>query len=1063
MGKNASRPVYDWLLSVDYGLCHGELSSLNQIWVKERPILCGQYTQNAIETVWLPERHGGDDAEGGVDGVVEIYLGGDAQVSSEALAARYGSTSADFPGYQGVAHLFFRGASSGLADAVLTPGTDVLDGTTYSWDNGQGFRWTSNNPYFPEMKAHVTRFSDTLGLALPGIPSIADVNFDSGGTISFVDANNGYQMGGGGVLFVYPASGNFSPGVNPPDVTAAYAERFTNINLFSGMDANPYWAFNTGRPVVGAVGSVAGKPADPAPGDFGIASVNTCGTPSTDGVATTTTQAVNTSFNELTNDLTSAYSVVDLWLLNFDPPPPSAPGSTFFGETMGQIIADGRGALTFALRVETSTGAGAVGGTADGFLRIWSGTSQGDESALLYQWDVSVSAPAKESRFVTVALPAGHEYVRIEERLTQSATGFWSCHLGWDGYWDEPGTTLNITGQDGNGGVTVFSPYQEFFPVYAYCAPNGDLTGFPDDNPASMIYEILTDTEWGKGEDPANIDIASFQAAAAVLEAERMGMSQIWVRQDTIEAMIQDILDHIKGFFFINPMTGLYQLRLLRYDYVIGSLPSFDETNCKAKKRKRRAWGETINEIVVSYTNPNNEEPATVSAQDDGNIEITNAIVSETREYSGFRNPYIAQYVAERDVREAAYPLFSAVLEVDRRAWNILPGDVFKFSWAKDQIVDLIVRVMSINYGKPKSKTMQLVVVEDIFALELTSYGAPQQTEWTPDISAPVPFDREFAMTAPTPVLQKAGYTAAEIDANYPASGVMFFGGYDTATAVDFQAHTTITNASGGTEVRSMVTAPVDGMLPLQYNMTPVAIFNYWDEPFVTALFNGAPASGDLAVIGDSEANHEIVMLGANLGWGWEVYRAMWDTIQGNWVAGVDYAFSMKQPSRRADPTPRSAGETRTWRLLPRTIVSRLNYADAADVTITVSERAHRPFRPANIQLDGNGFATTTLLNQDVAGQFTATWSNRNRTLEDSLYNRWNAATVTPEAGQTTKLEIYDNTDTLLHTYSGLTGTSHVISDADFTFPTIGYVVFKAENTIGESLFNARRDFDLTP
>lgn len=1057
---SATRPVYDFLLSVDYGGPHGRLDSINQIWVKDKPILCGQYTQNAIETVYIPDRFGGDDAEGGVAGVVELYMGTDDQVASEALAFRFGETSETWPGYVGVSHIFFRGATSGAAEVLTPGGPDELDGTEYSRDNGAGFVWSSNNPYFPEVKVHVTRFPDGLLGFESVIPATTGVIID-GDDVSLVLANNGYEIliddnyefgseesfddfltARSAFMFAWAAnslrlSNNTfaSPGGWPPN-------DWVHPSADSGAAAEPvdstldWYGGNDGHAILNA--NFTGK-TGLAKSD-GTTAVYLANLRQSTINPELLTDGVGESYGDSFFD-TANYNLEDNLV-------------EYFGYSSVTEIDAGRGIMILRPRVKSG-----VGTTSFSFrIGIYCGATKAAKTTTLFSWSGGGGSNTDITRYVMARIPPGARWIRIEKEgsaftdiISAPTTDGSSAKVD---IWSGIGEDLNF----------LVGRWSNTEPEYAYCQPNGDLNGFPDANPAAMIYEILTNDEWGKGEDPANIDSASFSAAATTLISERMGMSQVWVKQDTIENLVQDILDHIKAFLFINPMTGLYQLKLLRADYDPEAVPVLNETNCKAKKRKRRAWGETINEIVVSYTDPNTEEAATVSAQDDGNIALQGSIVSETREYSGFRNPFIAQFVADRDVREAAYPVFSCVIEVDRSFWNTVPGDVFRFSWDADDISEMIVRVMSVNYGKPKSRKILLNVSEDIFGLDQTTYGDVPGSLWTPEETDPDNFDWQLIPDIPLPMLQRNGITVDEVDANYPSQGVMFLGAHEFIDAIDFEVWTAVSDGVGGTAPgRISTVAPTKtyyGALPFPpeaESRVAVAIIDY--------LTFGLARPGDVFMIGYDEYNHELVMLdyydsGTEE---WVVIRGLWDTTPYDWISYDEYLTKIPMDGTNFDPTPRTEGESRSYRFLPRTTFGRLPYASAYNWSITVGERAHRPFRPANCQLDGQGFDTLFLADVLTPGQMTATWVNRNRTMEDNTVMRWDDGNVTPEAGQTTTITVREPTspfNTIVE-YSGLTGTSQVIPFASLGGFTTGWVRFKSVNAIGESLYNSFRYFDI--
>lgn len=951
MGKTVERNVWDYLMSLDYGVCMGPVDSFNQLWVKDRPIWCGFIPSAKAITVYQPDLFGGDnEGEGGVEGCVEMFLGTDDQMASTALASRFGTTPAAWPGYRGVAHLFFRGAAGATPGETISGGEDDIDGASISRDNGRGFKWASNNPYMPAVKVHATRMPRQIAANFASVPQPGGISVAEDGSVTWTDAS---------VLI----------GDGDPTISVLPSSKLTaNAPMNTPSTSGP-----GGYPPGGGVGNA----------DL---------------------------YDYVTSEQINAGAV------------------TFRGGYSGTGVGFG-GSLTAPYNMVTRVQFFPDDGTGNPDL----------DNPLYASWEQVIVGGEQGAGSVEIVttVPPGVRYAYYDN---------------WVDFFVAFGASFT---------VDTLTAQVESQPVsYSYCSPDGDMTGFPDANPANIIYECLVNTEWGKGEAPTAIDTASFEAAAQTLYEERFGISLIWVRQDTIRAIIQEILDHIKGFLYLSPLTGLWTLKLLRNDYDPGSLTLLDESNCRATKRKRRAWGETINEIVVSYTDPNTETAATVAAQDDGNINLQGAIISETREYPGIRSARLAQWIAERDVREASYPLYSAVLEVDRSLWQTEPGAVFRFSWADDGIVDMPMRVMGIDYGRPQDRIIRLAMVEDIFGIEKTTYGDVPGSVYDPQRALATPFDFEAAMTTPITILQRNGLTLDEIDGDYPSTGVLLIGGHTSLDAIDFEGHTEVVIGTGSTVIKSVMTST-----PVEAEELAIALVGEVTSRIpvdvIDRLSFGLATEGTLFLLGTSEAQHEFIMLETYhaVDSEWEVRRGIWDTVPVDWPIGTPIlAFTIDGSA--IDPNARAAGETRTYRLLPRTTEGRLAYSAAADVTITVSERPHRPFRPANCQLEGAGF--DILLDPDqLLTDVTATWANRNRTTEDVIANRWDDPTVTGEPGQTTTLRVRDLADALIVEYAGETGTSKVIPVASMGPTGQGYVEFIAVNAVGESLWNARRYFDL--
>ncbi len=617
------------------------------------------------------------------------------------------------------------------------------------------------------------------------------------------------------------------------------------------------------------------------------------------------------------------------------------------------------------------------------------------------------------------------------------------------------------------GRITTLEQSQWHISYYSYgqqhCATDDTLGPLPDANPARMIWEGMTNDEWGKGEPLALMDPASFDAAAATLFTERMGMSLAWFAQESIENFIGEILDHIQAFLYQDPATGLWTLRLLRDDYDPATLRVLDETNCIAKNRKRRLWGETINEIVVSYTDPNTEKSATVSAHDLGNIAIQGGVISETRDYHGFRNKYLAQYVANRDVRAAGYPLFSCQITVDRREWDARPGDVRKFSWAEDQINEIVVRVMSVDYGKPGDRKIVLDITEDIFSIERASYGAPQGSEWQNSTALPTAPDVQVALTAPLPALIRAGATVDNLDAGYPGVAALLFADDDMARPTSIEVHSAVTKANGSSAVEKIgsITPSLSG---LSVSDLPAEAQSRLPRGMVNALLPAGATEGDFLMFGLSEAESELVMLDSydDATKEWVIARGMWDTVPVAWPANSRvWAFAVAAST--ADPTERAAGETVTYNLLPRTALGVLDFDDSIELTGTYSERPHAPFRPGNCQIDALGFGSLEVHAAPFPTEITATWNTRNRTTEDQVSVRWDEGNAAMEVGQTTVLRILDDTGAVHGEVTGLAGSSEVISVAQLPPGLEGHIEFLSERDGIRSVFGARRYFDIRP
>ena len=109
-------------------------------------------------------------------------------------------------------------------------------------------------------------------------------------------------------------------------------------------------------------------------------------------------------------------------------------------------------------------------------------------------------------------------------------------------------------------------------------------------DPAHILVQCLTDPHWGMGYPQSTIGW-SFWNAAWALSSEGFGLNLIWTRQQPIESFIGQVIDHIGGILYTDPERGTFELKLLRDDYWIDSLPVGARRNCAAGTLRTRPVG----------------------------------------------------------------------------------------------------------------------------------------------------------------------------------------------------------------------------------------------------------------------------------------------------------------------------------------------------------------------------------------------------------------------------------------------------------------------------------------
>ncbi|AXY41590.1 phage tail protein [Halomonas sp. JS92-SW72] len=524
------------------------------------------------------------------------------------------------------------------------------------------------------------------------------------------------------------------------------------------------------------------------------------------------------------------------------------------------------------------------------------------------------------------------------------------------------------------------------------------LTGTPvvDANPAHVIYECLTDTDWGMGASPGDLDTASFQSASVRLFEEDFGIAMAWMAQSSIEDFVNDVLAHIQGAIFPHPRSGKITLKLLRDDLDLDSLKTITPDNANLRSFSRKGWGETVNEVVVTWTNPITEKEETVYAQDLANIAQQGGVVSSSKNYHGVRTATLASRLAERDLREESAPLCACEVEVNREFWDVTPFEGIKVTWPEYGLDELVMRVMKVNYGDSASSTIRLSLVEDVFSLPLASYIAPVTGEWQDPSVPPVPVSAARLMPPPAWVSARLGIgldTLIHSDTGIVPLAV----NPTTAEGATYDVLRETTTASGEVQweqelgdVPFPATAELPAELPAEVTTTGLLLAGMLGEP---------PMTEDMLLIGDDDLPDEALELALVVATdpetgGLTLRRGVLDTVPRAWPAGTRVAVTREFHWR---PLPRTFldGQSVTLKFLVSTPGGMLEEYEAPAFTGLAVARPTLPTRPANLRVFGDLYP-----DPDHYPEYpvTITWSHRNRLLEDSVMLAWDETGIPVEA-----------------------------------------------------------------
>ena len=573
--------------------------------------------------------------------------------------------------------------------------------------------------------------------------------------------------------------------------------------------------------------------------------------------------------------------------------------------------------------------------------------------------------------------------------------------------------------------------------------PNEDFPDYPDANPAHIIFECLTDTDFGKGDPLSMFDLNEWNAVAQLFYDEKFGLSLGWRQQATIESFIDEIIDHVQAVLFIHPATGKWTIRPLRDDYDTELLDSFSMDNAVLKSFQRKAWGEIVNEVILTWTNPLNEKEETVTMQDLAAIAIQGNVSTTSPNMYGIRKRSLANVVCARELSQRSAPLAAVELETERANWGKLPGDVIRLDWSEHDLSGLVFRVM--RTSKPsKSGKITVSLMEDIFSLTKPALLPDTSSQWEDPSEDPEEVQQARVFTLPYSMAAAIGQSVGEDTILYPNALTGILAHHSSSDVIEIELFSEVIRPDGRALYERIGAKPVAGYAIL-LEAFPLEATTHYDALPGSAT-GRTPVEGGLALIGNgTEDECELCLIIADPIAGWVLKRGAYDTVPRTWPAGTPIWFFDTITDVADTSRTRGLGESASYKILARTSKGTLDPALVSATSVTVSDRPHRPNRPANVKVNGAAFSAVSI---NGLSEVTVTWSRRNRLVEDSIPSDWDAADVLPEAGQTTIIRAVNSVGEELGRWTDVTGNSKVVSTAAFT----------GEGAIYLHLFSARDD-----
>lgn len=611
--------------------------------------------------------------------------------------------------------------------------------------------------------------------------------------------------------------------------------------------------------------------------------------------------------------------------------------------------------------------------------------------------------------------------------------------------------TLEIDLPTGSSFEIAIKCFDEVTPAFGgtYLIVESVIDNFNAMNPAHIVYQCLTDPQWGMGYPTAQIDDDSFTAAAQTFFDEGLGLCLIWNQQSSIEDFVQLVLDHAGAVYYADPKTGKFKLKALRFDYDPDYLPVYDETNIiSLDKFERPTYGEMINEITVVYLDYWTAKDSSITVQDLASIQAQGGVISQTRQYPGLPTSDLAARIAERDVIASSTPLAKCRITVNRSAWEEAPGGVIKVNWDKLGLDGVVFRVLTINYGSLNDGHLVIELAEDVYGLPSSSYSIQEPTGFTEPDTAPSVITIQDVAETPYWDLARA-LTAADlsfIDAD--AAYIMAMAATANQLSLGFEMFTRISPAEYATNDAFgsfAPTATIGGSTGLRRQDTVLEYengINIADVVIGQRVLIGTGRFAEFA---------EITSFGSGVN-EIELNRGILDTTPQDHAFGTRLFFI--EDDFAVDPTERATGDSVDVKLSAYSSSGETGIELSTAMNIEPDQRLYRPYPAGKIRINDDDFPAEVLT--DSSG-VTVTWAHRDRLQQLVNYVDQNENSIGPEAGTTYTVRFYLDS-VLLDTQSGISGTS-----ASFVYTEDGLARIEVDS-VRDSVVNWQsqiREFDV--
>ena len=518
----------------------------------------------------------------------------------------------------------------------------------------------------------------------------------------------------------------------------------------------------------------------------------------------------------------------------------------------------------------------------------------------------------------------------------------------------------------------------------------GNVSSFADINPIHVMRDVLLNTAIGGTGDESIIG-DTFATAAATIFAEGLGMSTFWQNTNDRDSFKQSIENHINGRFFFDSSTGKWEVKLIRPDYVVANLFTFDSATIiewTDYPVTPRTW-ELTNQVTVVYTNRDNGKDASVTLTNNAGVLTAGKVIPEKINMPFVTFPATANKLAQRELQARSIPITKGAIRVGYAPTDLNVGSAFIINEPRLRIFNMVCRVTELEESDGKDNSVLIRFATDVFAYNPVDEPWAETDVATPADFTALPPNFTLSLEIPFYVLTQRYGEVELLDYLTDDPDLGYFGAAcDNPGTNHISAQVSVYN---GTNYIFTANAPFMPTFQLTSDLTGQA-----DDTTFTCDETGDEgqlAVGDLLLINKVELVRLVSVSVADGVSTFTVGRGCLDTVPvphpvGSYIVDwVDYIAS--------ENTRYTAGEVAQIKVAPQTRSDIVDLSDLTDEYVYFDSRAFSPYPVGKLQADGNYF-----LPDGSTGTITMTWTHRDRLSQTTAtVDDHTAASIGPEAG----------------------------------------------------------------